>query len=505
MPDSPTTPFSGIFVSYRRDDSSGHAGRLFDRLVSHFGKDRIFMDVDTIDPGEDFVTVIENAVSSCQILIAVIGRQWLTSDDDSSARRLDSPNDFVRLEIATALRRNIRVIPVLVQRANMPKPQDLPDDLAKFLRRNAIELSDLRWQHDVDQLISVMERVLSKRAEEARLAEAAKQAEAARRRQQQEDEKRRVVNARHLAKHEQQRLAEEEANQRAAEEQREEESARTEAEERSRARQAAEARRVEAQQKAQPRRLEEERLARAERERLRRVAEERERQRAAGQAPHASREEVQTDLPTVAIPYRGHRAQPPKRRVLPGITNAAPLRQNRSKLTMLMIMIACVVAIACAAVLAMGALIWIGQMSEESANQNATPEGPQPQTNGNNNSIKDVGPGSGTAIKEIRMAKDKEGQLGDETNTFAPGDRTIHCVVTLQEPKSGTEVKFSWWIVEAGGIRNEKLKDVGYKTNALEKAVLGHLTSTRDWQKGKYKVQVYVNGVLEREFNYTID
>ncbi|HET7112501.1 MAG TPA: TIR domain-containing protein, partial [Pyrinomonadaceae bacterium] len=154
--------FSGIFVSYRREDSAGHAGRLFDRLVEHFGRERIFMDIDTIEPGEDFVTVIDNAVSSCDVLIAIIGRNWLTT---SGTGRLDKPNDFVRIEIATALRRDIRVIPVLVQRASIPKPQDLPEDLVKLTRRNAVELSDLRWQSDVEQLIAVMERVLANRSE----------------------------------------------------------------------------------------------------------------------------------------------------------------------------------------------------------------------------------------------------------------------------------------------------------------------------------------------------
>src|SRR4026208_534969 len=143
MPQTSNQQFSGIFVSYRRDDSSGHAGRLADRLVEHFGRNRIFVDIDTIEPGEDFVTVIENAVGSCEILIAVIGRSWLSA---SGTGRLDNPNNFVRLEIATALRRKVRVIPALVQRATMPKPQDLPEDLAKLTRRNAIELSDLRWQ-----------------------------------------------------------------------------------------------------------------------------------------------------------------------------------------------------------------------------------------------------------------------------------------------------------------------------------------------------------------------
>ena len=157
MSPSSTQQFSGIFISYRRDDAAGHAGRLADNLIERFGKNRIFRDIDNIEPGEDFVTKIENAVGSCDILLAVIGRTWLAPNGSG---RLDNPNDFVRLEIATALRRNIRVIPVLVQRANMPKPEDLPDDLDSLTRRNAVELTDLRWPSDVEQLISVMERIL---------------------------------------------------------------------------------------------------------------------------------------------------------------------------------------------------------------------------------------------------------------------------------------------------------------------------------------------------------
>lgn len=167
MQQASTQQFSGIFVSYRRDDTAGHAGRLADRLVEHFGRNRIFVDIDTIEPGEDFVTVIENAVGSCEILIAVIGQKWLSG---SGSGQLDNPNNFVRLEIGTALRRNIRVVPVLVQRATMPKPQDLPEDLVKLTRRNAIELSDLRWQTDVDQLIGVLEKVLAKEVKAKQLA-----------------------------------------------------------------------------------------------------------------------------------------------------------------------------------------------------------------------------------------------------------------------------------------------------------------------------------------------
>ena len=166
MPQPAATQFSGIFVSYRREDSSGHAGRLFDNLVDHFGKDRIFMDIDAIEAGEDFVEVIERAVSSCDILIAIIGQRWLRSQKETG-NWFDNPNDFVRLEISSALNRDILVIPVLVEKANMPKPQELPEDLKRLCRRNAVELSDLRWQHDVDQLIGVMKKVLIKQDEAA--------------------------------------------------------------------------------------------------------------------------------------------------------------------------------------------------------------------------------------------------------------------------------------------------------------------------------------------------
>jgi formylglycine-generating enzyme required for sulfatase activity len=151
---------SRIFISYRRDDSAGYAGRLYDRLSERFGQGQIFMDIDTIEPGLDFVEVIEKAVGSCGVLIALIGRQWLTITDATGHRRLDNPEDFVRLEIATALDRNIRVIPVLVRGAPMPRSTDLPDALKKLARRNALEISDTRFHYDVDRLIETLEKVL---------------------------------------------------------------------------------------------------------------------------------------------------------------------------------------------------------------------------------------------------------------------------------------------------------------------------------------------------------
>jgi hypothetical protein len=142
-----------IFVSYRRSDSEAYADRLCGTLMRHFGKQQIFMDVDAIKAGEDFIEVIENAVGACDILLAVIGRQWLTANDGSS-RRIDNPNDFVRLEIATALQQNIRVIPVLVQGAAMPQAHELPDDLARLARKQACEISRRNWDEDVGRLIN---------------------------------------------------------------------------------------------------------------------------------------------------------------------------------------------------------------------------------------------------------------------------------------------------------------------------------------------------------------
>ncbi|MBA3431031.1 MAG: PD40 domain-containing protein, partial [Actinobacteria bacterium] len=119
------------------------------------------MDVDTIEPGVDFAEVLGAAVGSCEVLLAIIGDHWLTMEDDTGRRRLENPDDFVRLEIGAALDRNVRVIPVLVQGAEMPAAKDLPAALAKLTRRNALELSDTRWGYDVGRLVGAVERVMS--------------------------------------------------------------------------------------------------------------------------------------------------------------------------------------------------------------------------------------------------------------------------------------------------------------------------------------------------------
>jgi hypothetical protein len=148
-----------IFVSYRRDDARGDAGRLTDHLKLHFGDKQIFRDVEAIEAGVDFVEAINNAVSQCAVLLAIIGPNWLKLTDTQGRRRLDDRNDFVRLEIAAALQRNIRVVPVLVGGAVTPKAEDLPQAIESLARRQAHELSDARWDFDVGQLIETLERV----------------------------------------------------------------------------------------------------------------------------------------------------------------------------------------------------------------------------------------------------------------------------------------------------------------------------------------------------------
>jgi len=146
-----------IFISYRRDDSAAHAGRLYDRLEGHFGQGQVFMDVDAIKPGLDFVEVVQEAVSVCDGLVAVIGKEWLHVSNPAGGRRLEDPDDMVRLEIATALGRGIRVIPVLVQGAQMPRGNDLPEVLKPLASRNALEVSDAGFRADVERLIEALE------------------------------------------------------------------------------------------------------------------------------------------------------------------------------------------------------------------------------------------------------------------------------------------------------------------------------------------------------------
>jgi roadblock/LC7 domain-containing protein len=154
-------PSGGIFISYRRQESSHLAGRLYDRLAERFGAERVFMDVATIDLGVDFTEVITRAVGSCQVLVAVIGPQWVTVADADGRRRLRDPNDFVRLEIKAALERDVRVIPILVEGAPMPRLRDLPRPLAGLARRNAMTMRHESFPYDAERLLEAIERVLA--------------------------------------------------------------------------------------------------------------------------------------------------------------------------------------------------------------------------------------------------------------------------------------------------------------------------------------------------------
>ena len=156
----PVDEGGGIFVSYRRQDSQDFAGRLYDRLADRFGADQVFMDVDTIEAGADFAEAINRAVAACTVLVAVIGPKWLTATDKRGRRRLDDPDDFVRLEIEAALAREVWVIPILVQGAIMPGREDLPESLVRLARRNALFIRHESFRSDAVRLLAAIEQML---------------------------------------------------------------------------------------------------------------------------------------------------------------------------------------------------------------------------------------------------------------------------------------------------------------------------------------------------------
>jgi len=143
---------SAVFISYRRGDSEGQARALSIELEELLGKDCVFMDVDSIALGRDFRQVLQESLQACDIMLALIGPNWLEAKDAAGNRRLESPGDFVRQEIASALKRNIAVTPVLLQGASMPPPDRLPEDLKDLAFRNGFELSHTRWVSDVKEL-----------------------------------------------------------------------------------------------------------------------------------------------------------------------------------------------------------------------------------------------------------------------------------------------------------------------------------------------------------------
>jgi len=147
------TRFSGIFISYRRSEAAAYAGRLYDRLAERFGKEKVFIDTENVGWGEDFVEAITEAAESCAVMIVLVSPRWSRGADAEL-------NDYVRLEVAKALGRKIRVIPILIQGASMPAAKELPEDIAPLVRRNALALSDTRWERDVEDLIESLEILL---------------------------------------------------------------------------------------------------------------------------------------------------------------------------------------------------------------------------------------------------------------------------------------------------------------------------------------------------------
>jgi hypothetical protein len=208
-----------IFINYRRGDDPGHTGRLFDRLQDVFEPQQLFLDVDNIAPGLDFIRVLNEHVAECDVVLAVIGKGWIDARDETGRRRLDDPADFVRIEIISALDQGKRVIPVLVNDAPMPRPEDLPEALRPLLRRNAVRLTHERFRADTQGLIKALQQSLDE-IEALHQAEA----EAARRVQAEAERRRQEAEVARLAEEEERRKkADREAQERAADERRRQE------------------------------------------------------------------------------------------------------------------------------------------------------------------------------------------------------------------------------------------------------------------------------------------
>jgi non-specific serine/threonine protein kinase len=147
---------SGVFISYRREDSAGWTGRIYDRTCVRFGSDRVFLDVEAIAPGEDFAKAIEDFLRQVDAVLVVIGPQWLSITDSEGRRRLEDPSDYVRREIAAALEFDARVVPVLVDGSGMPSEAELPADVGALARRNAVAVGDTRFDRDIDRLLEAL-------------------------------------------------------------------------------------------------------------------------------------------------------------------------------------------------------------------------------------------------------------------------------------------------------------------------------------------------------------
>jgi formylglycine-generating enzyme required for sulfatase activity len=287
-----------IFISYRREDSDIWVSRLVDELRRHFPPDEVFQDIASIDPGANFRDALEKALGSAAVMLAVIGRGWLSATDKQGRRRLDLAGDFVRLEVAESLRRpGVRVFPILVNGAEMPAEEELPDPLKELHLRQAFELTVRHWHQDVAQLVQTLKRVSPPSEEQGADQEATRQRaeeEAIRRdaeaRAAQEEAERKA------AEEQERKEAEEQARREAEEERRrvQEETRRTAAEKEARHKAEEEAARrvaVEAQEEAQRRAAEREAQRKRAEEEARRKAEDEERRRVEEEARQKAAED----------------------------------------------------------------------------------------------------------------------------------------------------------------------------------------------------------------------
>lgn len=149
-----------LFISYRRHDSAGYSGRVHDRLQRQFGHNLLFMDVDSIPLGSNFTKVLGEEIAKCDALLAVIGPGWLDARDENGHRRLGNPDDFVRIEIGTALKRGIRVIPILLEGTQVPKADQLPDDLKELALRAGLDVRHASFNEDMERLIRELKGAL---------------------------------------------------------------------------------------------------------------------------------------------------------------------------------------------------------------------------------------------------------------------------------------------------------------------------------------------------------
>ena len=160
-----SSTYGAIFINYRKADSNWNALALYNELQKYFQKEQLFKDFNTMHGGDDFVVSIENALQKCDVLLVIIGKEWIDIKNSAGFRRLDLEDDFVRLEIATALGRNIRVIPVLFDNTPMPESHELPDNLKMLSRRQSVEIDNKRFEDDVRKLVTEINRGLKPAAD----------------------------------------------------------------------------------------------------------------------------------------------------------------------------------------------------------------------------------------------------------------------------------------------------------------------------------------------------